>query len=261
MINCPEVGEESITDYLLWKWEELNKRIKFANLTKFSRYQENRISGADFEMELWIVQGLKGIPMLVQAKKMVEDYDGYCGKLNYFPDKSDKRQIDLLIEYSHRRKALPFYLFYALLSSNTRLKCEGYMWQQRETCLILADAYSILRIAEDCISKKGKHLSKDAILKEGNPFCCLFCCPLSYTGSNNLLPSLEGLRKYLDKYYPEVRRKEEFIFSEVPNYVVSLLKEEFTFEIFEDDLIRFDEETREKRILFRNLVVVQLSES
>jgi len=49
------VKEESITDFLLWKWRELDKRFKFINITTFTRSDEGSRTGADFELELWLV--------------------------------------------------------------------------------------------------------------------------------------------------------------------------------------------------------------
>ncbi len=90
--------------------KEVNKKIRHVNLRKFKKKEESNISGADFEMEVWLVSKYKGIPLVIQAKKAVERYDSYCNKLNYKPN--NKRQIDTLIEYCQSYKKLPFYLFY-----------------------------------------------------------------------------------------------------------------------------------------------------
>ncbi len=53
--NVPNANEESITDYLVWKWRELDKRFNYIRVTAHSHHKESTISGADFEMELWLV--------------------------------------------------------------------------------------------------------------------------------------------------------------------------------------------------------------
>ena len=37
ILNVPDVKEESITDYLVWKWCLLDKRFKYIRPTTFSR--------------------------------------------------------------------------------------------------------------------------------------------------------------------------------------------------------------------------------
>jgi len=257
--NVKTVGEESITDFLIWKMKEINKNIVHVNLQKFSRNEESKVTGADFEVELWIVEDTKGIPLVIQAKKAIEDFDGYCRKLNYFPSNRDERQVTTLIKYCEKNGKLPFYLFYAVIpdSSSFKLKCEGYPWKKGDTCLILVDAYSVKRIADNC--EKNKKLHKTEILKEGNPFCCLFCCPLTSKSSDNplIFPSLGGIKRYLSKYYPLVVEKSKGILQQIPKYVL-LLKEkgEFTGEEFLKFRSFFLGE--DGRLIVKNLVVISL---
>ncbi len=48
MLNVSDVKEESITDYLVWKWRELDARFKYINITTFTRHMESTTTGADF---------------------------------------------------------------------------------------------------------------------------------------------------------------------------------------------------------------------
>ncbi|MDF8327515.1 hypothetical protein P5G63_03015 [Aeromonas salmonicida] len=55
ILNVDNVGEESITDFLLWKWALIDKKFKSIKVSSFTRHQESKVSGADFEMEVWLV--------------------------------------------------------------------------------------------------------------------------------------------------------------------------------------------------------------
>lgn len=55
ILNVPDAKEESITDYLVWKWRSLDKKFNYINVKTFNRHEENAKTGADFELELWLV--------------------------------------------------------------------------------------------------------------------------------------------------------------------------------------------------------------
>ena len=55
ILNVPDAKEESITDYLVWKWRALDTRFNYVNVKTFTRQEENAKTGADFELELWLV--------------------------------------------------------------------------------------------------------------------------------------------------------------------------------------------------------------
>ena len=215
--NVSEVKEESITDYLMWKWRELNSRLNFIDVSAFTKEEENKRTGADFELELWLVQRGQAVPLLIQAKKFIKDHDGYCGKLNY--EAHNGRQIDLLLDYASKRSLLPFYLIYSQADANTNVLCGGGAIdpQRDQTGLFIASAFDIKKIADGCRNKKT---SKNAILSVANPFSCFFCCPMIMMG---------GLRKYIGGYFPsvrEIRNATEFNDENVPQYVRMLLSGE-----------------------------------
>ncbi len=83
MENVKDVKEESITDYLMWKWRELDRRFNYIRTSTFTRQEESDTTGADFELELWIVGRIKSLPLLFQAKKFLKPHDRYKLKLNY----------------------------------------------------------------------------------------------------------------------------------------------------------------------------------
>ena len=94
--NCTDVKEESVTDYLVWKWSELDKRFKHININTFTRQEENKTTGADYELELWLIGRVFSFPLVIQAKKFIKNFDSYHAKLNY-PDKTQNQLKTLLI--------------------------------------------------------------------------------------------------------------------------------------------------------------------
>lgn len=49
ILNVDGVGEESITDFLLWKWALIDNKFKSINVSSFTRKQESDVSGADLK--------------------------------------------------------------------------------------------------------------------------------------------------------------------------------------------------------------------
>lgn len=246
--NVPNVGKESITDYLIWQWRKLDKRFNYLNLRKFTKQEENKKSGADFELELWLVGKRQYFPLLIQAKKFIKTYDCYCIKLNYLADK--KRQIELLLEYAKKNNRLPFYLIYSIPDRKTEVMCpkKEINPHNDQISLFLADAYDLKEISDNC---KNIKTSKNSILKHSNPFFCLFCCPLS-----------ENLPKYFSRYYPEIGKscvENGYIYNDnnIPHYV-RLLIENSLSEINKEEAKSYIKEFPLEHI--RNIAIIDMRE-
>ncbi len=96
--NVPTVGEESITDWLIWNWRVISNNFKSTKLITIPFNKKEEVSnGAD--LELWILTRTKAIPLIFQAKKAVLDYDSYLQKLNYKEKVAKQKQYDLLENY------------------------------------------------------------------------------------------------------------------------------------------------------------------
>ncbi len=204
-----DVGEESITDYLVWQWRKLNAKFNYLNVKKHTRHFENKVSGADFELELWILTKRSNLSFVFQAKKIIPDYNAYCSKLNYKNGKN--RQLDVLIKYAKSKNKLPFYLFYSPADKGTLTKCPQN--KILNSALFMTDAYSVDKLT---VSFKGKKLSKNRILNETNPFHCLFCCPLI----DDSFPT------YFTDYFPNLSENHSFDSNEIPNYVNAIANNE-----------------------------------
>lgn len=189
------VGEESITDYLLWKWRVLNKKFNYLKtITKYTKEEENKRSGADFELELWILSDKSNFSIVFQAKKLLKEHNNYRQKLNY-KCKNKTKQIVVLKRYCEPyTNKLPFYIFYSNPDKCTKIKCiqtpiEPTLIENQ--ALFITDAYTV----EELINNNDlRRLSRTDILNETCFFTCLFCCPLLEVDIND----------FLTRYFPKL---------------------------------------------------------
>lgn len=171
MHNVGDIKEESITDYLVWKWRELDKRFNYLSVSTFNHDEESTKTGADFDLELWLVGRTSHISLAVQAKKFIRPHDSYVNRLKY-PNGS-KKQMNMLLSYAASTKKLPFYFIYSAPGSSTSTMCG--MPDTGKCGIFMADAKVMEKFAD---GKHGKRVSRDDILSKSNPFHCMFCCPL-----------------------------------------------------------------------------------
>lgn len=204
ILNVHDVKEESITDYLAWKWRELDKRFNYLSMHTFNHDEESTTTGADFDLELWLVGRRKHVTLAVQAKKFINQYASYVRKLRY--PEGTKQQMDALLTYAASKGHLPFYFIYSAPDSTFTTLCSA---GSTDGGIFMADAKVMEQFAD---GKRGKRISRDELLAECNPFHCLFCCPLGAT------------EKYLQKYFAESARSAPARTNdELPQYVQSLL--------------------------------------
>ncbi len=78
--NVKSVQEESITEYLIWQWKKIHSKKSFLKHYKLHTKYEESTSGADFELEVWIVKKRSYLPFLIQAKKIIYNTNSYCKK-------------------------------------------------------------------------------------------------------------------------------------------------------------------------------------
>lgn len=227
-ISVADAKEESITDYIVWKIRSLFKNNKsfHLNVEQFTRLKENKITGADIEIAFIDSRINQSISFVIQAKKAVKKYDFYCKSLDY----NNGNQLQTLINYCRGNHKLPFYLFYSKHDRNIKVMCK-YLCGSKSflSCknLTLVSALTIKSIIEGKCSSKNSKLSKYEILKNGNPFACIFCCPIAQ-GYNP--GPLEHLLNYIKEYYKDLKEelKEEKIMKELPEYIrdIKELKQE-----------------------------------
>lgn len=206
MENVGNVKEESITDFLVWRWRELDKRFNYLRVHPFNHEEESSKTGADFDMELWLVGRRHHFALAVQAKKFIKPTNAYVAQLRY-PGGS-KAQMTTLLSYASSTNRRPFYFIYSLPDSKSNTMCGG-----RSNALGAVFTADARRLEEYADGKHGKRITRDQLLATTNPFHCMFCCPLSQHGD------------YFDSYfgYPSGRRSENGN-EPLPGYVKQLLE-------------------------------------
>jgi len=159
MLHVKDVNEESITDFLVWKWKEIDKKFKAIDVSTFTRHQESTLSGADYEMEIWIVGNKYNYPLVFQAKKFIKQYDSYVRKLRY--PSNTKKQMNTLLKYAKNHNKIPFYMYYSLPDENTTAMCQGgYI----DDCAVFM---SHAKVVEEFADKKhGNRISKNDLLSD-----------------------------------------------------------------------------------------------
>ena len=166
--NVDDVKEESITDYLMWKWKEADPRFKCVRAIPHNRHKEHYISGADFELELWILGNTRTMSLAVQAKKFMKAHDSYVNKIKY--PKNTSKQIDKLISYSKNENnpRIPVYFLYSIpFESKTLCK---YHYKNSGVFVVSANE---MKIFSEFNSRT--ELSLDTILDKSHSLACYFC--------------------------------------------------------------------------------------
>ena len=207
--NVGDAKEESITDYLVWKWRELDKRFNYLRVTPFNHDEESTTTGADFDLELWLVGKSFQVSLAVQAKKFIKRSDSYVMRLRY--PSGSKAQMNKLLGYAKARGSSPFYFIYTLPQATTRPMCSGrngHSPLNEDGAIFMADAHVM---EEYAAGKHGKRISRDQLLRVSNPFHCMFCCPLA------------GSDAYFHHYFPNARGQTFERSAELPSYVQRLL--------------------------------------
>lgn len=213
----PSVGEESITDWLLYN---LSLKVPHLKYRKFTRHEEAKRTGADWEW--WFIDDYKGLSLRVQAKKIFEGKDNYDG-LAY--TNRDGLQIEKLLADSKLENSLPFYsLYHAAPDGNPLVLCEGMINAGRGQGVFLAGAENLY--SKYIVGGRKRIEAKD-LLSRSNPLHCLVCCRKFGPGMPD---GVDHIYSYLKYYYPENIKKMNSdidspgLHKEAPAYVLSLLK-------------------------------------
>lgn len=220
----PNVKEESITDRLLY---DLSRKVPGVYYRDFSRFEEGRITGADWEW--WIVFRDGSFRFRVQAKK---EYTDNYPSLMY--TNTHGLQIEMLINDSKRINAIPLYAFFTANTSPTLCPKsptnEGVFLSSAEDLYI-----------EYAKKARSKIIISD-ILKRSNPLTCFFCCPSYYK-------TAAGFRTYLTSYFSAAYGKKVYFndtleeyagfnygyYENNPSYIEELMSNEPLPEWFENE--------------------------
>jgi len=214
----PTVGEESITDWLLF---EVSERLPWVCYKKFTRHAESRESGADWEW--WFVSRRRSLGLRVQAKKVTAGIDHYQGLAH---TSRTGLQIELLIDAARRDNRLPFYALYHCPTGPPTVRCGGQNGAGKDEGVFFADAGSLYTR----FLKPGRaKVEADALIAHSNPLSCLFCCPMATQHGND---PVDGVYNQIFAYFADGLREtansnvdRPGIEERPPQYVQALLEQ------------------------------------
>ena len=177
----PAVKEESLTDWLLY---ELSKRSSQVYYKAFTRHEEAKYTGADWD---WLFVFNDGsIRIRIQAKKLFENKDNQPELLR---SNQYGRQIDKLISSSKKKKILPMYAFFS--ANNSPTACKNKLTKSDGTFLCGADS-----VLNNLTTPKRTITPSDA-LTLSYPLPCITCCSLIAKSD-----SAKDLIQQIHQYFP-----------------------------------------------------------
>lgn len=214
----PTVGEESITDWLLY---ELSRNIPPLKYKKFTKHQEAQVTGADWEW--WFVGAKQSLRLRIQAKKLKSGVDNYPS-LAY--SNAHGLQIEKLLTDASKANALAFYAFYSAPLSSNFLCRSNRSIHAAAPAVLLASAKTL---EANFVNPARRFVSETDIANQCNPYECLVCCPLSVGSERG---KIQGIYEHIRHYYGEALEAEESanirspigLHDELPPFVSSLLE-------------------------------------
>ncbi len=185
------VGEESLTDWFLWK---LSEELPFAYYQKFTRFEESRETGADWEW--WFKTQKVCLGLRIQAKRLRPGESHYPGIAH---SSGNVLQIDRLMDAAEEDNLLPLYCFYHREDADSGVICPaaGAPGQPPPTTVLMAWAKTVYKDVIETGQPRGRRLDADALVALSNPLACFFCCPQPRSGN-----VVRGLYRYLKAHYP-----------------------------------------------------------
>ena len=181
------VGEESLTDWLLYECARTIPRLKYH---KFTRSQEAKVSGADWDWCL-ITSGAT-FTLRVQAKRARASRDLYPA-LAYTNQYG--LQIERLIASAKSSNVRPVYAFYPDPVAGTPIACQPEPASASTTGALIAPAGQIyqtfVRPAREPVMRKD-------VLAKAIPLECLACCEIAISDFSDFVgryfagPDAEG---------------------------------------------------------------------
>ncbi len=207
----PSVKEESLTDWLLFEISSKTPRVRYAS---FSRHDEARKTGADWEW--WFLYPHGSYRYRIQAKKASPNGDNYAS-IAY--TNRYGLQIDKLISDSKSANAIPAYVFYTASPFPQNSKCAGGFSARGAFSVGAQSVYSHF------IARGKAAVSEADILKISIPLQCFTCCRL---GSS----LREPMDTFIEHYFSEerailsgenIREGRSGFHSQLPSYVSELL--------------------------------------
>jgi hypothetical protein len=209
----PGVKEESLTDWLLY---ELSKREPAVSYKAFTRHEEAKYTGADWDWTFVFSDGV--VRFRVQAKKLFANTDNYPGlaRSNQYG-----QQIAKLINSAVHVPAYPIYAFYSELSSRTT--CGGPGAPARGVYISGAR-----RVDANLVAVRKQVSPVDAIAIS-YPMACIACCPNA--GGSSAVNLIRQVYGYFEQEFPQPNSSDEYqgFSKQVPASISAVLRNEGRF--------------------------------
>lgn len=211
------VGEESLTDWLLYS---LAAQLKGFGYEKFTKPREARVTGADWEW--WMLSKRVNFAMLIQAKRL-DEKSRQSRVFSY--ENQHGMQIKKLISHAHMRKLPPYYMLYATRKLGALAHCTNGVHTSAAGAY-LSSAESILTNVVMVAPSSSNWLKGTPQLV---PLSCLFCCGQSNSSvaASTLPVRMPSLFFGTSDQFTEGGR-------EVPPYVQAILNREGGETLFRD---------------------------
>jgi hypothetical protein len=168
LLNVPKAGEESITDFLVWRMRALDQRFRCVRVVQSTRMREHYVTGADLELDVWLVGTNFAISLAVQSKKLGGSTDRYVSKFSYGSPRN--QQIRTLIDFATRERKVPVYFLYSAEHEDTEVDCIGPLGVP--SGVFVAPAGEIWKVATGV---HGRQVSRGKVLSVAMTLSRLFC--------------------------------------------------------------------------------------
>ncbi len=185
----PSVGEESLTDWFLYRFSAALPRVRYL---KFTRRAEGATTGADWEW--WFVGDTHSLGIRVQAKNLAGTADAY--PLLAYANRHGL-QIEMLLKSAATQNLLPLFVLYHDEVGSLSTLCPDA--SSHPSGLPMAVRVADAQHCYDHFVRPGRlTLAPATILAEAVPLSCLFCCgaQLAEPGA-----SVEQLVRYIGKAF------------------------------------------------------------
>ena len=225
IIDQANVGEESITDYLLW---QIKLAVPNTVYKKWTKKQENA-NGADWDW--YIITNAYTAQLTIQAKRLKSPGKNYTG-INH----DSGNQINNLLQIAAQKNFLPLFALYSREDGDA---CRGKVTGEGVQ-IAAAQKVSALHSAAITTHKiQTKDLLADAI-----PLSCLFNCPSSGSGMN----PQTGIPTIFELYFDVQDNTTKFLVNGIPRHIQFLLSEHPNTSEDTDDLLFSKEDGQQKDI-------------
>lgn len=216
------VKEESLTDWFLY---DTSTKIPCFYYKEFSRKEESRVTGADWEW--WMIFNSGAIRFRIQAKKVVSS-SNYFMAFTYTPANQNIRQIDRLIANAKATNSYPVYVFYT--NDGTGTACRRHIVDEG---VYVSSAFTIYR---DFVNQPPTTVAKIDVLNRSIPISCLFLCPVAIASPvHNSIYSV--LYHYFSADFAETKDLPPGAYAAVPDYILQFINfsKENNFALWEDE--------------------------